>query len=100
MECNLPSKKGCLDIFPEIHHGQTLNITVMGDPDGLRYLADLLNYLADFNQDDNSDPVGNREHIHLSPECQLGEHSCQVELCRADAKGTGQLPDFMRDSEG
>ena len=92
---HIPVKKGCLDIYPEIHYGQTLSISVIGDPEGLRYLADLLYYLADFNQNDNPDPPGTREHIHLSPECQLGEHSCQVELCRADAKGTGELPDFM-----
>ena len=90
-----PEKSGKLDIYPDIHCGSVLGVNIVGDPDGLRYLAKLLNYLAGFDQNKNSDPKGSREHIHLSSESHLGEHSCQVELCRADAKGTGQLPDFM-----
>ena len=33
--------------------------------------------------------------IHIHPEYQLGEHSCELEIFRADAKGTGEFPDFM-----
>ncbi|MBE0537420.1 MAG: hypothetical protein IH624_17290 [Phycisphaerae bacterium] len=91
-----PEKRGRLDVFPEIAEGSVLKVCIIGDPDGLKYLADLLYYLADFDQSENSDPIGEREHIHLYGELQLGGHSCEVELCRADAKGTGEIPDYMR----
>lgn len=93
---NIPKIKGKLDIYPLIHYGDTLGINIIGNPDGLRSLAKLLQYLADWDQNLSGMPVGEREHIHISPESQLDDHSCQVEICRADAKGTGELPDFMK----
>ena len=33
----------------------------------------------------------------IYPEFQLGDHSREVEICRADAKGTGELPDYMEE---
>ncbi|MBI9017749.1 MAG: hypothetical protein JEZ07_10875 [Phycisphaerae bacterium] len=93
---DIPKKEGCLDIFPESHGDNQVSICLIGDPDGLRYLAKLLNWLADFDQSNNSDMEGSREHIHLHSNNQLGNHSCEVEICRADAKGSGMLPDFMR----
>ncbi len=93
-----PDKSGNIDIFTDIIDGRFLSITILGDPQGLRYLADLLNWLADFDQGKNNDPIGTREHIHLHAKEQLGSHSCEVEICRADAKGTGELPEFMRSS--
>jgi hypothetical protein len=92
----LPNKKGNLDIYPAIHHGNVPSVTIIGDPKGLRYLADLLHAVADEDQNKTSAPDGTREHIHIHPEQQLGEHSCEVEICRADAKGTKELPDFMK----
>jgi len=92
----LPKKKGHLDIYPEIHYGNTPSVTIIGDPDGLRHLANLLHAVADENQGKTSAPEGTREHIHIHPEQHLGEHSCEVEICRADEKGTGDLPDFMQ----
>ena len=91
-----PDKEGKVDIFSQIHYGSTPCVTIIGDPKGLRYLAKLLNALADYNQDESGDPIGEREHIHLHANAQLGNHSSEVELCRADAKGTGELPDFMK----
>lgn len=91
----LPRQKGKLEIFPEIHYGNVPTVTIMGDPSGLRYLADLLRAVADVDQRLTTDPEGEREHIHLHPDDQLGSHSCQVEICRADAKGTKELPEFM-----
>jgi hypothetical protein len=38
-----------------------------------------------------------REHTHLTPGTHLGWQSSSVQVCRADAKGTGDLPDFMED---
>lgn len=93
----IPKIKGKIDIYPEIHYDNVPSVTIIGDPAGLKSLANLLTFLADWDQNESGCPDGEREHIHLNPECkeQLGDHSCQVEICRADAKGTGQLPDFM-----
>lgn len=93
---NYPPKTGKIDIYPQIVNADQAVVTIMGDPEGLRYLARLLNWMADFDQGLNSAPDGTREHIHLHREEQLGNFSCEVELCRADAKGTGELPDFMK----
>ena len=89
--------KGKINIYPTIDYGKYPFIRIVGDPEGLRYLANLLNTLADYDQDSNNDPIGTREHTVLSPEAHLGFHSCKVELCRADAKGTGELADIMEE---
>lgn len=86
---------GRLDIYPEIVDGSIVTVSIVGDPDGLRSLASLLLKLADVNQNITTSPDGSRFHMHLHPEDQLGCHSCEVELCRADAKGTGELPAYM-----
>ena len=91
-----PENKGKLDIFLKSHEGNTPEVMIIGDPDGLRYLSELLKALADYDQDSRDLPIGEREHVHLHANCQLGKHSCEVEVCRADAKGTGELPEFMR----
>jgi hypothetical protein len=82
-----------LNIYPELYE-YTVAVTIVGDPNGLRYLASILNKLADVNQEKLDIPVGEREHVHLHANEQLGDHSCEVEICRADAKGTGELPDY------
>ena len=93
----LPENNGKLDIYSDIDEDNFAKVTIMGDPDGLRYLSGILQALADYDQDSHSNlPKGEREHVHLHSKCQLGKHSCEVEVCRADAKGTGELPDFMR----
>jgi len=91
-----PNKVGNIDIYPEIHQGNIVTISIVGDPIGLKYLAELLNYVADFNQEKSKEPYGSREHIHLHPNEQLGKHSCEVEICRADAKGSSELLEFMK----
>ncbi|MBE0538003.1 MAG: hypothetical protein IH624_20265 [Phycisphaerae bacterium] len=91
----LPEKDGRICIRPEtVDDIQYVSIT--GDPEGLRYLADALKWLADFDQNRNTDPPGSREHLHMEPGEELDSCSCYVELCRADAKGTGELPDYMK----
>ncbi len=97
MKYDYPDKEGNICIYPEINEGRFVNVNIIGDPEGLRYLAKLLNYIAGIDQDENNDPIGEREHIHIHPEMQLDEHSCEVEICRADAKGTGEFPDFMKE---
>ncbi len=92
----LPESKGKLDIYQEVDRDGSPSVVIMGDPDGLRYLSETLKALADYDQNSDSSPIGEREHIHLHRQCQLGRNSCEVEICRADAKGTGDLPDFMK----
>lgn len=90
------AKSGKLDIYPKVI-GNSSEVKIIGDPDGLRYLANLLNTIADFDQNENSAPESSREHTHLTPTTHLGYFSSHVEICRADAKGTGELPDYMED---
>ena len=92
----LPENKGKLDIYSDTDEDNFTKVTIIGDPDGLYYLSELLKALADYDQDSRNSPKGSREHVHLHRKCQLGKHSCEVEVCRADAKGTGELPEFMR----
>jgi hypothetical protein len=92
----LPKDKGKLDIYPEITEGNCPSVTIIGDPNGLRCLSEILKALADYDQNSDDSPIGEREHIHLHRQYQLGRHSCEVEISRADAKGTGELPDFMK----
>jgi hypothetical protein len=91
----LPEKSGriCINTRSD---DKPVEVVICGDPAGLRYFAGVLNWLADFDQTRNSDPVGTREHLHLMPGEQVDAQSCYVEICRADAKGTGELPDFMK----
>ncbi|MHC4086473.1 MAG: Imm32 family immunity protein [Planctomycetota bacterium] len=95
---NYPDRSGKIDIFPEIYEGNVVSVTIIGDQKGLKYLAEVLLWLADVNQEDSDDPIGTREHIHIHRNEQLGDNSCEVEICRADAKGTGELPEYMRES--
>ncbi len=92
----IPENKGKLDIYSDIVEDNVSRVTIIGDPDGLRYLSGVLQALANYDQDSDNSPKGEREHVHLHRKCQLGKHSCEVEVSRADAKGTGELPDFMR----
>ncbi len=92
----LPENKGKLDIYSKTDEDNIPEVIIIGDPDGLRYLSGVLKELADYDQDSRNSPEGTREHVHLHKKCQLGKQSCEVEVCRADTKGTGELPDFMR----
>ena len=78
-------------------------IFIGGDPDGLRSLAKLLDWLANVNQESHASmPDGEREHVHLYagdpafPYNSLTQFSVQTELCRLDAKGTGEFPERYR----
>lgn len=88
-------EKSKLDIYPEIHNGNCVTISIIGNPKGLKTLAKLLVDLADLDQEASDDPEGTREHVHIHPNSVLGNNSCEVEICRADAKGTGAFPEFM-----
>jgi hypothetical protein len=69
-------------------------ISIHGDPEGLRSFAKLLLKIANLNQEDETGlPVGAREHYHLRPNIELGKSSVEVIVGRLDAKGTGDFYD-------
>ena len=79
----------------EISKGQT-GIFIGGDPEALRSLANLLNWLAGVDQESlDTMPDGERCHVHLEPKgtcASLSAFSEETEICRLDAKGTGDFP--------
>src|SRR5689334_18222115 len=76
-------------------------ILIAGDPTGLHSLAKLVAWLADVNQETKEGiPIGERCHVHLYPRDKpsgfgdtLTHFSENTEICRLDAKGTGQFPE-------
>jgi hypothetical protein len=73
-------------------------IFIGGDPDALRSLARLLLWLARVDQESlSTQPDGERCHVHLHARDAEGFNSLtafseETELCRLDAKGTGDFP--------
>jgi len=74
-------------------------ILIGGDPEGLRALAGLLAWLASVDQNSLTGmPEGERFHVHLHARDAEGFNSLtwfseETEVCRLDAKGTGELPE-------
>ena len=69
-------------------------VSIHGDPEGLRSFGELLIKLADLNQNSVAAlPIGTREHIHLQPDFDLSKSSVQVTVGRLDAKGIGDFYD-------
>lgn len=89
-----PTIKGNIEISK-----RRSGVFIGGDPEGLRSLAKLLNWLADIDQEcDDGIPVGERRHVHLHA-CDavdsfnsLTPTSVETEIGRLDAKGTGSFP--------
>jgi hypothetical protein len=79
-------------------------ILIAGDPAALRSLAELITWLANLDQESRSGvPKGERCHVHLYS-CDLPEFgkaltrfSEDAEICRLDAKGTGDFPEKYRE---
>jgi hypothetical protein len=73
-------------------------IFIGGDPKALRSLARLLTWLANVDQEALSrQPDGERCHVHLHARDAEGFNSLtpfssETEVCRLDAKGTGEFP--------
>ena len=90
-----PKPEGKLAIYPSIEHGQVCEVNIIGNPDGLRYLASAL--LAVAEADPQKCPIhdGAYVHLHLRPECELIDHSSSVMISRADEKGTGKLMEIF-----
>jgi hypothetical protein len=59
--------------------------------------------MADVDQESHPNmPDGEREHAHLyrdQPSGHLTPFSVTTELCRLDAKGTGEFPEYYRDAK-
>ncbi len=89
---NPPQLKGNVEISLQRYGRDPYDVFIGGDPEGLRSLAGMLLWLADVNQEVSGMPDGEREHIHLSPGWQLSGNSRRTELCRLDAKATGDFP--------
>lgn len=71
-------------------------VLIHGNPKGLKSLAKLLLEIAELNQeeiDNNTLPLGAREHCHLIPGFELSISSVNVIIGRLDAKGTGEYYD-------
>ena len=78
-------------------------IFIGGDPAALRSLAKLLTWLANIDQESlSAQPDGERCHVHLHARDAEGFNSLtpfsiETELCRLDAKGTGEFPEEYRE---
>jgi hypothetical protein len=93
--------EGHLDIF--ISHsedeceGETIKwdeVSIHGNPEGLKSLAKLLIEIAELDQekvDNKYLPIGAREHYHLRPGIELSKSSNEVIVGRLDAKGTSNF---------
>lgn len=77
-------------------------VFIGGDPDALRSLATLLVWLANVDQESlPNQPAAARLHVHLHARDVAGfnsltRFSTETELCRLDAKGTGDFPEKYR----
>jgi hypothetical protein len=97
---HVPWVSGRLWVKPSIEIGtygrMEASVWIVGDPEGLRALGEHLIWLAGVDQTTEV-PEGKHYHTHLSPRYNygfcgdLGAGSCEVELCRADACGTGEI---------
>jgi hypothetical protein len=89
-----PIIKGCLEISC-----CDSGIFIGGDPAGFSSFARLLMWMANIDQEAlPTQPDGERFHVHLHvgevPEFNsLTSFSEETEVCRLDAKGTGDLPE-------
>ena len=94
-----PLPDGLVAITVDGEAGKRGQVSITGDRKGLAYLAKLLKYMAKTDVEQRQMPDGARAHIPLRPGVQLIASSCDVEICRAEAKGTGELPpDFLNRS--
>jgi len=86
MTMRFPKLTGTISITDE--EGK---IIIAGDPDGLRSLGRLLNWLGDADQEQwHYLPAGGHAHLHVYPKDDISADSREVELMRLDAKGEGR----------
>jgi hypothetical protein len=88
-----PRIEGSLEISKD-----RTGIFIGGDPCALRSFAKLLVWMANINQESLvTQPDGERCHVHLHARDAEGFNSLtpfssETEICRLDAKGTGEFP--------
>lgn len=88
MTMRFPRLTGAISIAEE--NGK---VVIAGDPEGLRSLGRLLNWLGDADQEQWPYlPAGGHAHLHLYPKEDISDGSWEVELVRLDAKGEGGGP--------
>jgi len=87
--------QGKVNCIPRIADAAKITVEITGDADGLRSLAKMLAGLADNPEEIVDTPPGLTCHLHFYPERDLGWHSCELVLSRADDLVTGALPDYM-----
>lgn len=95
MDVNEPNIRGNLEIsiVPDPHDAGPQSIFIGGDPESLRSLAEMLLWLAELDQNTALEASNEtREHIHLTPNVVLSRNSVPAEVCRLDAKETGEFP--------
>jgi len=86
MTMRFPKLTGTISITDE--EGK---IIIAGDPEGLRSLGRLLNWLGDADQEQWPYlPAGGHAHLHVYPKDDISADSREVELMRLDAKGEGR----------
>jgi hypothetical protein len=88
----LPESRGLLSITSESSNGGQPFVRITGDSEGLLYLSQLLHYMSKVDVEKQDMPRGARAHVPLRPRYHLLEGSCEIEVCRAEAKETGELP--------
>ncbi len=85
-----PKVKGRIEISNDRH-----GVFIGGDPEGLLSLAKLLKWLGKMDPEECAGmPDDERCHVHLfpGPHGALTEWSRNTEVCRLDAKGSGEVP--------
>lgn len=75
-----------------------IEVSIHGDPEGLRSLAKLLNSIADLDQNTLEEIPGYaREHVHLQPDTQLSGNSAVAIIGRLDPKNGGDFHKGFRE---
>jgi hypothetical protein len=92
--------RGCPKIEGKLEISKSrTGIFIGGDPRAFHSLARLLDWLANIDQESLAQqPDGERCHVHLHARDAEGFNSLtpfssETELCRLDAKGTGEFPE-------
>ena len=90
-----PEPRGRIWVAPRVVNNREITVGILGDGEGLQYLAGVCRYLSSLDQPAAGIPPGSREHVHLELAGALGSPSSYVELSRADASGTGEIPGWL-----
>ena len=90
-----PKSRGRIWVTPGIQYLREVRVEILGDPEGLEYLAEVMKYVSEIDQRTACVPRGERYRLRLDPGVELEEYSCYVDIIRADATGTGEYPEGL-----